>query len=153
MKNTLTETESSLRRAIMAMAVSEHHYLKASQKHDGFELDEVDSSDVTDEEFTAFFDMRMDGRVINFAYSLGFDVESGTYSPYAEICGGSEEIPGQHQFRVRSYASAGKVGQGQEEVLNSIEELSRECGEIRFSAFRWLELNTERDFLAQQEKS
>lgn len=129
----------ALREAITSVAAAEHKYLKESQAHDGFELLEIESSDVTDDDFTVFFDLKIDGKVMSFAYSLGYDGDVDAYSPYAEVCGGTEETPDQHQFRVKSFGEVGESGQSQQDVLDSIEQLGRECGEIRFSVFKWLE--------------
>jgi hypothetical protein len=140
-KNAIAE----LRGAILDVALAECLLLKSSKNSDEFAIEEVESSSEAGDGFVASFGMKMDGRVINFAYSLGYDDKHGTYSPYAEICGGSDGLPGQRQFRVRSYAVAGEASQSQGDVIDSIKGLRRECAALRLSAFRWFGSISARD--------
>jgi hypothetical protein len=122
--------------ALLDVARAEHKYLRESQAHDGFELTELETSDVTDEEYQAFFRVSVDGKTLHFLYSLGFDVDDGGYTPYCEVNGGGDGRP--DAFATKLTGGERNV-RSQAELLESIASLEANVGDARYKAFQWVE--------------
>ncbi len=131
MTNPLTPAQQ----AMLDNARAEHLYLRQSQAEDGFELGEIETSTVTDEEFTAFFPLNLDGRTLVFTYSLGFDVDENGYAPYAHVSGGDVENPEQFSTKVLGDMN---YARDQDELLASVRVVGHVAGNARFEGFQWL---------------
>jgi hypothetical protein len=123
--------------ALLDVANSEYEYLVNSKPEDGFDLGELEIFDrtCTDEEFQISFSLAMNGKTMVFAYSLGFDEDEGGYLPYVEVVVGDKHDP--LQFETKCIGGDGYVAK-KNDILESIQELSSVCGEVRFKAFQWL---------------
>lgn len=122
--------------ALLAVAVQEHKFLAESQKHDGFSLSALEILTGTDEELHVVFSLTHSGQSMHFTYSLGFDPDEAGYFPYVEVCVGDERNP--NSFSTKQVGGFEYV-KDELDLLDSIEQLSRNCGEARFEAFRRLE--------------
>lgn len=127
---------TAAQQALLNVARAEHKYLRESQAHDGFALNELETSDVTDEEFQAFFRVDIDAKTLNFLYSLGYDADDGTYTPYCEVDCGTDDNPAQF---VTKLVGGEPRARTQADLLESIEALEANVGDARYEAFQWLE--------------
>lgn len=126
---------SATHQALFDVAKSEYRYLVESKEHDGFDLSELEVLNGTDEELHIAFSLNLNGTTMYFLYSLGFDPDEGRYMPYVTVDVGEEQNP--DFFSTKQFGSAQAV-EGDEDLLDSIEQLDRNCGEARFVAFQRL---------------